>query len=122
MLNDPQAIKIINFTHPPRQVRSVKITRIHYPYSLTSAGESGELFITLDTGVGCNRLTPHALLGDVGSRAYTASTNFINAYLVGVFPHRWETEEAIVLNPTIAIMPQLRVSMTYVGVDGGSRV
>ena len=35
---------------PPRQIWSVQITRIHYPYTLAAAGESGEICLSLDCG------------------------------------------------------------------------
>ena len=124
LMQDPLAIKIILFDHPPRKLESLRAVSISYPYFLPATGEAGHLSVSVEVP-GCDRTrtNPHCLVrNDNSVHTYTAGTNFTNAFLFGNFPEKWDESETVRLIPPIEIAPQLNVSLGYTAIDGGGRV
>ena len=120
LITDPNAIKQLDFVHPPTGVRSIRIRSIHYPYLLSAAGESGSLCIVVDVaGVSRSKTEIHHVIAGTNT-ACAAVCNFSNAYASGTFPHVWEDDGAILLDG--CMMSQLSLSLFYVPTDGGTRV
>ena len=84
LLSDPEATKVLSFTHPPRGVHSVIVRSVTYPYYLPATGEAGELLISCEIPGTPRALTcPHTLITDAGKHLITraAAASQMDFYL-----------------------------------------
>ena len=90
LLQDPVAVKTVQFDHPPRKLESLRVVSLSYPYFLPATGEAGHLSVSVDIP-GCDRTrtNPHCLVrNDNSVHSFAAGTHFTNAFLFGNFPER----------------------------------
>ena len=122
LLSDPEATKVLSFTHPPRGVHSIIVRSVTYPYYLPATGEAGELLVSCEIPGTPRALTcPHTLITDAGETFnYTSCCGFTNGFLFATFNYLWEHVPSLQIGYP-AIMPHLYIDIRYKPTDGSAR-